>query len=162
MKLEFRNTARRDFRSYMLLLVGLVFVIAGATVPPASNCDESGRACAPWLVPLAFCLGVLATAAGLALLFRNDQWGSRIDLEHRQLFWWDTRQSRAVHQLFLDDVARIQVRLVSDGSDNLFFYDRQGALMPIPKDEVFPHPYDSWATDLVAQFPHISLNVESN
>ena len=66
---EHRNASRRDFRSYALMLV-----------------------------PLAFCLGVLATSAGAALLLTNHEWGSRVDVQNRQLLWWDTRLSATTLQ----------------------------------------------------------------
>lgn len=161
MKLERSMSARRDFRSYALLFVGLVFVWAGATVDPAKNCDESGRQCAPWLVPIAFCMGVLAATAGMAMLVTNNKWGSRLDLMQRRLYWWDTRQSPEMQSISIDDVARIEVRIVSDSSDNILFYDRNGALMPIPKEEIFPHTYEAWVRDLVAHFPHIAVEVKN-
>ena len=63
-----QTSGRKDFRLYALLAFGLVFAFAGATIDPATNCDESG-ACAPWLVPVAFWMGVLATVAGLAAVY---------------------------------------------------------------------------------------------
>lgn len=160
MKLEYAMSGRRDFRSYALLLVGLVFVFAGATVDPAKNCDESGRECAPWLVPIAFCMGVLAATGGAAMLFNNYKWGSRLDLAQRRLFWWDTRRSPEIRSIALDDVSRIKVRTVSEGSDKMFFYDRAGAMMPIPEQEIFPFTPEGWARDLLAYFPHIVVEVE--
>lgn len=159
-QLDHRQSSRRDFRSYALLFVGLAFVLAGATVDPARNCDESGRECAPWLVPLGFCLGLLATAAGVTLLVKNFNWGCRVDLPRRQLSWWDTRQSDTVHQLALDEVMRIEVHITSEGSDQLRFYDRQGALLPVPKGDIFPHPYEGWARLLASHFPHIAVEVD--
>jgi hypothetical protein len=48
-----QTSGRRGFSFYGLLAVGLVFVYAGATVDPATNCSWGGE-CAPWLVPVAF------------------------------------------------------------------------------------------------------------
>lgn len=158
--LEHAQTSRRDFRSYALLTLGLVFVWAAATVSPASNCDESGRGCAPWLVPLAGLLGLLACAGGVALLLRNHRWGSRVDQRTGQLQWWDTRQSSTSHHVALDDIVRIELRTNTDSSDALFFYDAHGARLPIPKDDVFPHPSEPWARALVARCPHIVLAVD--
>ena len=58
-KLRHTSTSRRDVRVYGMLLVGAMFVYAGLTLDPASNCDASGRQCAPWLVPVAFFMGVV-------------------------------------------------------------------------------------------------------
>lgn len=160
MKLERSMSARRDFRSYALLLVGLVFAWTGATVDPATNCDESGRECAPWLVPVAFVLGVLATLSGTALLLGNRQWGSRVELAQRRLVWWDTRVSPDPGSLLLDEVARIRVCPDSDSADSVFFFDRDGARLPVPQEEIFPTPCEAWARDLAARFPHIVVEVE--
>lgn len=160
MQLEYSLSARRDFGSYALLLIGLVFAWAGATVDPAKNCDESGRNCAPWLVPIAFCLGVLAATSGMALLVKNYKWGSRLDLAQRRLYWWDTRLSPEVHSILLDEVARIKVRTVSDDSDKMFFFDRDGAMMPIPEQQIFPVPLEAWARGLLTYFPHIVIETE--
>lgn len=160
MMLEHQQTSRRDIRSYALLALGLLFMYAAATVSPTSNCDESGRACAPWLVPVAGVLGLLASAGGVALLLRNHRWGCRVDARTGQLQWWDTRQFQAVHHVALDAIARIELRTNTDSSDALFFYDAHGARLPIPKDEVFPHPGEPWARALVARCPHIVLSVD--
>lgn len=161
MQLERSMSARRDVRSYAVLFVGLIFVWAGATVDPAKNCDESGRECAPWLVPIAFCLGLLAATAGAGMLLANNRWGSKLDLAQRRFTWWHTSISREPQSISLDDVSRIKVRIVSEGSDNIFFYDRAGALMPIPKDEIYPGNYETWVRDLAAHFPHIVVEVEN-
>lgn len=160
MKLERSMSARRDFRSYALLLTGLLFAWAGATVDPARNCDESGRECAPWLVPVAFVLGVLATLAGTALLVGNRQWGSRVDLAQRRLLWWDSRRSPAAGSLLLDEVARIRVCPDSDSADRVLFFDHDGAPLPVPPEEIFPTPCEDWARDLAVHFPHIDVEVQ--
>jgi len=161
MKMEYSRSSRRDFRSYVLLLFGLVFAWVGVTVDPARNCDESGRECAPWLVPLGFCMGVLAITSGLAMLFTNFKWGLRLDLEQRRLSWWDTRVSPEIRSISLDDVAQIEVRIASEGNDNIFFHDRDGVLMPVPKDEIFPYPYEAWVRELATHFLHIRVEVKN-
>ncbi len=159
--LERSMSARRDVRSYLLLFVGLIFAWAGATVDPSKNCDESGRECAPWLVPVAFVIGVLSSLSGAAMLAANRRWGSRLRRDERRLDWWDTRVSPGVRSLSLDDVARIRVRIVSDGSDRIFFYNRAGALLPFPAEEVAPPAYEEWARYIHREFPHIAVEVEA-
>ena len=83
-KLEYQMSARRHYRTYLVLLFGAFFMLAGLTVDPATNCDESGRQCAPWLVYVALGMGVLAVAAGVGLWGANRRWGSRLDLAQHQ------------------------------------------------------------------------------
>ena len=66
-KLQYSKSARSDWQTYLALLVGMVFTYAGATIDPASNCDASGRTCAPWLVYVAFGMGLLARTDRLGL-----------------------------------------------------------------------------------------------
>jgi hypothetical protein len=161
MKLEYQNCARRDFRSYAILVFGLIFVFAGVTVDPSTNCDESGRECAPWLVPMALGMGILASLAAMASLVRGGKWGSRIDLQQQRLYWWDTRESPTVHSIAFADIKRITVRVIDDSDDNLFFYDRDDVLLPIPKTENFPHTYEKWAQSVAIHFPHVVVEVEN-
>ena len=62
-KLEYHMSARRHYRTYLVLAFGAFFMFTGLTVDPATNCDESGRHCAPWLVYVALGMGVLARSA---------------------------------------------------------------------------------------------------
>lgn len=160
MKLEHSMSARRDIRFYALLFVGLIFAWGGATVDPAKNCDESGRECAPWLVPIAFFLGVLAATSGLAMLVTNNKWGSRVDLAQRRIFWWHTGVSPEVQSFSLDDVSRIKVQTVSEGNDKLFFYNRDNTMISIPAEEIFPSASEAWCRELATHFPHIAVEVE--
>jgi hypothetical protein len=159
MKLEHSMSGRKDFRSYALLFIGLAFAWAGATIDPAKNCDEGGSECAPWMVPVAFCVGVLGAGSGIAMLIRNKKWGCRVDLVQRRLLWWNTNVSPETHSISLDEVSLIKVRLVSDGSDTIFFYDRNGDLISIPKEEIFPHKYEAWVRRIAGNFPHIAVEV---
>lgn len=159
-KLEYGNSARRDLRTYLVLGFGVFFTWAGATVAPSTNCDESGRECAPWLVPIAFCMGLLATAAGLGLWAANRRWGSRLDLDQRRLSWWDTAKSAETHAIALDDVSRIKVQHFSEGDDKLFLYDRDGALIRFPDERAVPYDAERWARDLAVHCPHIVVEIE--
>lgn len=159
-KLEYNISARRDIRTWMILLVGLGFLAAGATVDPAANCDESGRQCAPWLIPVAFWMGVVGTSMGLGLLAFNRKRGSRLDFAQRRLFWWDSAVSGDTHSIALDDVARIRVQQVSESDDRIFFYGHDGELMRFPDERAIPYDMERWARDLAVHFPHISVEIE--
>ncbi|WP_369981451.1 hypothetical protein [Xanthomonas bundabergensis] len=160
-KLEHSMSARRDFRLYLVLLLGAVFMVAGLRLDPARNCDASGRECAPWLVPVAFGSGVLAVVASLALWVRNRKWGSRLDLAQRRLLWWDSSVSSATHGIALDDVARITVQRPSDSNERIVFHDRAGAPLRFPAELALPYATERWARDLVVHFPHIVVDVEA-
>ena len=159
-KLEYSMSARRDVSSYLVLLVGLGFLWAGATVDPASNCDPSGRECAPWLIPIAFLMGGVGTAMGLGFLAFNRKWGSRLDMAQRRLFWWDSLVSADTHSIALDDVARIRVQQHSESSDLVFLYDRANALIRFPEERAVAYNPEQWARDLASHFPHINVEVE--
>lgn len=152
-----QTPGRRDFRMYALLGVGLVFVYAGATIDPATNCSSEGE-CAPWLIPVAFWVGVVATLGGLANLVRNPRRGSRINTRTGELMWWDEAHSSELRSLKLADVAVIRVDNSSDSS-TVRLFDRSGALMPFAGAEVTPWPYESWAQRVAKLYPHIRVDV---
>ncbi len=66
----YRRSARTDWRMWLLLAFGLVFLRAGSVIDPADNCSDDGRECAPWLVPLAQGFGALVALAGAVLVYR--------------------------------------------------------------------------------------------
>jgi hypothetical protein len=158
--LDYSMSARRDWQTYLALLVGMVFTYAGATVDPASNCDASGRSCAPWLVYVAFGMGLLAIAAAVGLWGANRRWGSRLDLAQRQFIWWDTAVSEDPQHIALDAIGRIKVVRPSESRDQLHFYDRQGALVPFTDKHVFPCNVQDWARGLAVHCPDITVEVE--
>lgn len=159
-KLEYHMSARRNAGTYLVLLVGLFFMWAGATVDPDSNCDASGRECAPWLVPIAFWMGAVATSMGLGMLAFNRKWGSRLDISRRSLFWWDSVMSAETQRLALDDITRIKVQHRSESTDRVLFYGQDGALVRFTKERVVPYHSEQWARDLATHFPHIVVEVE--
>ena len=109
-KLEYHMSARRDFRTYLILAFGACFVMTGLIVDPATNCDASGRQCAPWLVYVALGMGVLAVAAGVGLWGANRRWGSRLDLAQHRLLWWDNAMSEEPQSIALHTVSKIKVQ----------------------------------------------------
>ena len=145
-----------------ILLMGLFFMWAGATVDPDSNCDASGRECAPWLVPIAFWMGAVATSMGLGMLAFNRKWGSRLDIPQRCLFWWDSVMSAETHRLALDDITRIKVQHRSESTDRIFFYGKDGARVRFTEERVVPYCSEQWARDLATHFPHITIEVEES
>lgn len=150
-------SGRRDFRIYLMLAFGLIFVWAGATVDPAANCNESGE-CAPWLVPVAFWLGVLVTLAGVMGLLRNPRRGSRIDARSGELEWWNEAHASLKGRLALADVAVIRVDTASDTS-TVKLFDRHGELMPFGGTEVVPWRLEKWARDVAQRYPHIRVEM---
>jgi hypothetical protein len=157
--LHFERSARSDLRWWGMLLVGLVFAYAGATIDPARNCGSDGE-CAPWLVPLAFVGGVVFALGGASQLIVNARRGSYVDIVAGELVWWEGRvaDGRASDQgrLPLAQIARIV--LVSDSdSDEIFLYDAAGALLPIPSGEVIPWPFADWAARLAEHVPGLII-----
>jgi len=153
-----QTSGRRDIRMYGLLGVGLVFVYAGATIDPATNCSSGGE-CAPWLVPVAFWMGVLATVGGAAALLRNPRRGSRINQRTGELMWWDETHSPDVRSLKLADVAVIRTDTSTDTSTVMLF-GRHGELMPYAGAEVTPWPFPKWAHGVAKLYPHISVEAD--
>ena len=161
-KFEYSTSARRDVRTYLILLVSLGFLWAGATVNPESNCDASGRECAPWLIPVALWMGGVGTAMGLGFLAFNRKRGSRLDMAQRRLFWWDSLVSADTHGIALDEVARIRVQQHSESSDLIFLYDHENALIRFPEERAIPYSPAQWARDLAIHFPHITVEIEES
>jgi hypothetical protein len=159
-KLRQASNSRRDVRVYGMLLVGAMFVYAGLVVDPASNCDASGRQCAPWLVPVAFVMGVALAGSALAMLVHARRWGSRLDIEARTLWWWDNAVSPGEHAIALGDVARIRVQRPEESEDRVFLYGHDGELLRFPSEGGVPYDAVQWAEDLATHFPHIRVDVE--
>lgn len=155
--LDFDCAARRDFRYYVMGVFGVAFVLTGLMVDPARNCSSDGE-CAPWLVHVAFWMGVVVTAGVAAAFWRNPRRGSRVDMATRSLIWWNEMQGPARHSVPLDDVAVIRI---DDGSDNttLSLLRADGTRLPFPRDEVIPWPFEEWANAVAARFPHIAVQV---
>jgi hypothetical protein len=161
-KLLRRNSTWSDLRVYLLLLVGGMFVYAGLTVDPASNCDPGGRECAPWLVPVAFVMGMVMAGTALAMLVHVRRWGSRLDLDARTLWWWDDEIAPGEQAITLDRIARIRVQRPDESDDRVFLYDHEGAPLRFPPERGVPYDAVQWAQDLAGHFPHIRVDVENS
>ena len=152
-----QTSGRRDFRLYALLAFGLVFACAGATIDPAANCSDSGE-CAPWLVPVAFWMGVLAFAAGLIGIVRDFRRGSCINARTGELVWWNEVHASASGRLKLSDVSIIRVDASSE-STTVLLLDRQGKLLPFAGVEVLPGRLEQWARGVAKLQPHIRVEL---
>lgn len=160
MTLDSSTSARRAPTTYLLLLLGLVFAYGGATIDPASNCDESGRECAPWLVPVAFWVGVVTTLMAAALWLHNPRWGLRVDTVERRLYWWDGRIGAGLRSVSLDELASIRLASLDDERDVLHFEDGQGQRLPAPSTDLLPANRERWLQALQQRFPHLRVAVE--
>lgn len=152
-----QTSGRKDFRLYAVLAVGLVFVFAGATVDPATNCDDSGE-CAPWLVPVAFWMGVLASLSGMVGLIRDFGRGSRINARTGELMWWNEVHASASGSLNLADVSIIRVDTSSDSS-TVKLLGQKGELLPFGGTEVVPWKLEEWARGVAKLQPHIRVEL---
>lgn len=152
-----QTSGRRDFRLYALLAFGLVFACAGATIDPATNCSDSGE-CAPWVVPVAFWMGVLAFAAGLIGIVRDFRRGSCINARTGELVWWNEVHASASGRLKLSDVSIIRVDASSE-STTVLLLDRQGKLLPFAGVEVLPGRLEQWARGVAKLQPHIRVEL---
>lgn len=153
----YQRSARTTVTVWLMLAGGLLFLYAGLTIDPQSNCSESGE-CAPWLVPVAAGIGILLTAAMLGQLWANPNRGSMIDPQTGDLIWWQNRTR--LHpgdegRIAPADISRLRIQRHSEGADDVHLYDREGARQFYFDGEVIPSPYEKWAEALIAQYPHI-------
>lgn len=152
-----QTSGRRDFRLYAVLAVGLVFVYAGATIDPATNCDEGGE-CAPWLVPVAFWMGVIASLSSLIGIIRDPRRGGRINARTGELEWWNEIHVSASGKLNLADVSVIRVDTSSDSS-TVKLLDAQGRMLTFAGVEVLPGRLEEWARGVAKMQPHIRVEL---
>ncbi|CAN5175777.1 hypothetical protein BH10PSE13_BH10PSE13_03870 [soil metagenome] len=158
---RFERSARRDFRMWAILLVGLVFAWAGSVVDPATNCDESGE-CAPWLVPVAKWTGIIFAMAGAGQLWANPSRGSRIDAATGDLVWWQRRigtRGGDEGRIHPSRIARIEIVRQSDSADAVHLFDCNGERLAYFDEEVIPLQQERWTKRLTEAWPHILVNV---
>jgi len=158
--LESSMSARHDIRLYLLLAIGLIFVLVGATTDPSKNCSEDGMECAPWLIYVAFFVGLLVVIGAISGLIANHKWGYRLSLDERRLYWWQTIISPEQHSFSLDDVSLIKVVVESESSDKIYFYDRSGETLSFPSDGVAPAACEDWAHFIGDKFPNIKIEIQ--
>ncbi|MEW6677312.1 MAG: hypothetical protein AB1421_05270 [Pseudomonadota bacterium] len=109
---------------------------------------------------MALLVGVLVLLGAISALVVNANWGYRFNLDEKRLWFWDTRYSPDLRSLALNEVSLIKVRVIYDSSDQIFFYDQAGNLMPFPHDFEVPTPYEKWARDIAHLFPGIRVEIE--
>jgi hypothetical protein len=152
----YNRSARTDIRIWGLFLVGMGFVWAGSVVDPQTNCNDAGE-CAPWLVPIAYWMGVAFALAGAAQLWANPRRGSRIDAATGDLLWWQGADSGRIHP---SRITRIRIVHNDDSADALHVYDQSGDRLAFLDEEVVPWPADRWARRLIEHWPIIKLELE--
>ena len=156
----FERSARGGFTAWAMLLGGLLFVFAGYTVDPLTNCDESGE-CAPWLVPLAGIMGWGATTMAIGLLLANPRRGFAIEAATGDLVWWKNRTMRSDGDMGRVHPSRIvSIRLDQRGeNDRLSLYGEEGERLAYFDEELVPWPYDRWAQRFQRAYPHIRVDM---
>lgn len=157
---SYRRSARTDWRMWLLLVFGLIFFGAASAIDPAENCSEDGRECAPWLVPLAQGFGALvALGAGLNM-FANPNRGSFIDPATGDLVWWQGRIGTSggdEGRIHPSQIGKIRIVRQEDSDDEVHLYDLEGNRLFWFDQEVIPWPYERWAEQLAARWPHIEI-----
>ncbi|MFM5929867.1 MAG: hypothetical protein ACKOPQ_03055 [Novosphingobium sp.] len=157
----YERCGRFDLRFWALLLLGSVFLYGGLTIDPQTNCSEGGE-CAPWLVPVAALIGILATVMALSHLLANTRRGSRIDPQTGELVWWQnrTRGHEGDHgRIHPSQIGRLRLVKESETADAVHLYDLQGQRLHYFDEEVIPWNVEKWAARLIARWPHIVFEV---
>ncbi len=158
---DYERRSSRDPRYWALFLFGAVFLYAGLTIDPLTNCNDSGE-CAPILVPIAAIIGILATAVSAAQIAANTKRGSCIDPATGDLIWWQnrTRKHEGDHgRIHPGRIGRIRLVKGSEKADGVHLYDLEGVRQPYFDEEVIPWDVAKWAGRLIARWPHISFEV---
>lgn len=156
--LRYDRSARKDVRPWAMLLIGVAFIVTGSVVDPLRNCDSAGN-CAPWLVPVAYCMGIVFAVIGAGQLYANPRRGSRVDLATGEVIWWQNcvRGSDGDGgRIHASRIARVRLDLGGD-NDSVSLYDVDGERLPFFDVEVIPWPYASWAERLQRAWPHIRI-----
>lgn len=159
--LDFERSARRDYRFWLVLALGALFLLAGVTADPTTNCSEGGE-CAPWLVPIAAVIGLGAMAMGAGALTANVSRGCRYDPLTRELSWWQGRRrgrGGESGRIAVDEIGVVRLQTDSDSSA-ISLYDRRGERLPWFDAEVVPWPHERWVEKLLREAP--AIRVERN
>ncbi len=158
----YERSARRDIRWWGMFLVGSMMCYGASMVEPAKNCDELGRQCAPWLVPLAMLVGGAFGVLGAARLVANPRNGSRIDKGTGDLVWWQERFGTSggkEGRIHPSRISRISIISQSDDMDEVHLYDLAGVRQHYFDGEVIPSPFENWARALAEEWPNIRVDV---
>lgn len=156
--LAFERSARKGVMFWAMLLVGAAFLYAGYTVDPQKNCDETGKECAPWLVPVAAMAGWFIVAAALGQLWVNPRRGYQIDAQTGDLVWWQSRTSRTQGDMGRIHPSQIaSIRIIYDDGITLSLIGQDGERLAFFDEELVPWPCDSWAETFQRAHPHIHV-----
>jgi len=158
---DYERRSSRDPRYWALLLFGAVFLYAGLTIDPLTNCSDSGE-CAPILVPIAAIIGMLATVIAAGRIMANTRRGSCIDPATGDLIWWQnrTRKHEGDHgRIHPSRIGCIRLFKESETADAVHLYDLEGVRQHYFDEEVIPWNVAKWAGRLIARWPHISFEV---
>jgi hypothetical protein len=157
--LSFERSARKGPLAWASLLIGAVFLYAAYTVDPQKNCDESGRECAPWLVPIGGMMGWCVIAMALGQLWTNPRRGYHIDSQTGDLVWWKNRTARSEGDMGRIHPSRIaRIRIIHDDGMTLSLIGEDGERLAFFDEELVPWPCDSWAEQLQSAYPHITID----
>ena len=148
---NYERNARKSWRFYLLTLLGAVFALTPFLIRPARDCVA--YPCDQWLFTGLFLLGSLLCAGALAALRRNHEWGSRIDLDEKAIFWRYGPQPAPEHRIDLSDIASVKLDDVSDNL-GLWLKDRDSKVLHMPV-ECVPPPMEDWVAALIRAAPHI-------
>ena len=158
----YERSARRDIRWWGMFLVGSVMCYGASTVEPGTNCDISGRDCAPWLVPVVMVIGGVFGLLGAVRLAVNPRSGSRIDPVTGDLIWWQERFGKRRGnggRIHPSRISRISIVSQSDDMDEVHLYNLDGECQPYFDGEVIPQPFEGWAKALAENWPNIQVDV---
>jgi hypothetical protein len=159
--LEYRRSGRQDIRAWGMFIVGAIFVFAALSVDPQRNCNANGE-CAPWLIPIGFVMGAVFGLGGLSQLLANANRGSRIDSESGDLIWWQNRFGTSggdEGRIDPSEISRIRIVKVSERSDEVHLYDREGTRQFYFDEEVISWDQEGWAKAMTKRWPHIRVEV---
>jgi hypothetical protein len=149
---EYRRRARWSFVPYALIVMGLIFASLFFMLEPARDCIE--EPCPFWLRAAGSGLGLLFASGGLNALWRDWQWGSRVEAD--ALVWWNGPPPVQEHRLPIERIATLRYRSWTDSTD-IDFLGADGKKIYVPAD-CLPSPLEQWATAFVARFPQVTLD----
>jgi hypothetical protein len=148
---DYRRSARTNALHYLILAMGIVFASMIVVIDPARHCGEAS--CPLSLRVLGSALGGLFALGAASALWRNFEWGSRI--EDSSLVWWIGPHPAAERSVAISEIAAVVVETWSD-SEQLRLLDRNGQKIEIP-DECLGPSLGDWADALARRFPHIAV-----
>lgn len=148
--LNFEKSARSDFRMWLALAVGVLFVACVAF----NAIDESPL----WMRGVFLILGVVLAASSGAALVLNTSRGCRV--EGDDLVWWQMkfrdRELSGKNRIALSQIAKLRIDLSGDGVD-IALFDTAGQKQTPFSALSLPHDYEAWVEKLCANFPDIEI-----